>query len=368
MVMELCSGGDLYSRDPYTEEQAARIITCVLSAVSFMHENGVVHRDLKYENIMFSNRSPNAEIKLIDFGLSKKFMSEVHRMNDGVGTVYTMAPEVLKGDYTNKADIWSIGVILYMLLSSQMPFYGKRRIHVVEKIMSGKFDFRGKRWKNASSQAKNLVSSLLQLKPDERPTAEEAQSNLWLNKRFAISNRNVSTVDINGIQYSLKTYSKYSKLKKLALLIIAHRSTADEVSFLRKVFQLYDKGMTGTLSYERFREFFIGSNDDDVKEIFYNVDLDGTGKIRYTEFLAATIQATGIVSEERVAEAFDRLDSDESGYITAENLYDILGVDVPKRYIEQIIHESDLHHHHRITYDDFLTQWDESEEEKKFDM
>jgi serine/threonine protein kinase len=119
IVMELCSGGDLYSRDPYTEEAAARIVSSILSALSYMHEHNVAHRDLKYENILFVNDSPTAEVKLIDFGLSKVYGDNA-QLTEGVGTIYTMAPEVLKGNYTQISDVWSIGVIAYMLLSSQM--------------------------------------------------------------------------------------------------------------------------------------------------------------------------------------------------------------------------------------------------------
>ena len=126
IVMELCQGGDLYSRDPYTEEEAARIIGSILSAISYMHEFNIAHRDLKYENILFVSDDPKSEIKLIDFGLSKVYGDNA-QLTDGVGTIYTMAPEVLKGNYSQTADIWSIGVIAYMLLSSQMPFYGRKR-------------------------------------------------------------------------------------------------------------------------------------------------------------------------------------------------------------------------------------------------
>eukprot|EP00957_Ditylum_brightwellii_P053403 4046990-Ditylum_brightwellii.AAC.1 len=114
--MEMCRGGDLYSRDPYTEEESARIVNSVLSAISYMHKRGVVHRD-----------HPQSEVKLIDFGLSAKYGPEDPVMSDGVGTIYTMAPEVLKGKYTSQADIWSIGVLAYMLLSSQVPFFGTKR-------------------------------------------------------------------------------------------------------------------------------------------------------------------------------------------------------------------------------------------------
>jgi len=108
IVMELCSGGDLYSRDPYTEEEAARIASSILSAIAYMHSRNILHRDLKYENVLFVNDSPKSEIKLIDFGLSKIYGDNTE-LTEGVGTIYTMAPEVLKGNYTSKADVWSVG-------------------------------------------------------------------------------------------------------------------------------------------------------------------------------------------------------------------------------------------------------------------
>ena len=108
VIMELCSGGDLYTRDPYTENDAARIVTSILSAISYMHSRKVVHRDLKYENVLFVNTSPLSQVKLIDFGLSKVYVG-ANKMTDMCGTIYTMAPEVLMGEHTEKADMWSVG-------------------------------------------------------------------------------------------------------------------------------------------------------------------------------------------------------------------------------------------------------------------
>ena len=112
IVMELCSGGDLYARDPYTEMEAARIISSILSAIAYMHSKNVVHRDLKFENVLFVNTSPMSEVKLIDFGLSKVYVDK--KLTDMSGTIYTMAPEVLRGNHTEKADIWSIGKCVHV--------------------------------------------------------------------------------------------------------------------------------------------------------------------------------------------------------------------------------------------------------------
>lgn len=214
IVMELCSGGDLYARDPYTEEEAARIVSSILSAIAYMHSKNVVHRDLKYENILFVNNSPKAEVKLIDFGLSKVY-GDNPTLTEGVGTIYTMAPEVLKGNYTEKADIWSIGVIAYMLLSSQMPFYGRKRRHIVEQILDCQFNFRGRRWKRISAQAKSFVEDLLIFDPDERCTAQEAQSATWLNRRFAATTRAPHIEEENMARHAMLRYSGYTKLKKM---------------------------------------------------------------------------------------------------------------------------------------------------------
>jgi serine/threonine protein kinase len=185
IVMERCSGGDLYTRDPYTEEEAARIISSILSAVTYMHSMGVVHRDLKYENILFVNESPKADVKIIDFGLSK-FYGGGQAMVDSVGTIYTMAPEVLRGNYTAQADLWSVGVITYMLLSSQMPFYGRKRRHIIEQILRCEYDFMGRRWKRISPQAKAFIEDLLVVDPDERATAEVAAASTWLSDEIGI--------------------------------------------------------------------------------------------------------------------------------------------------------------------------------------
>jgi serine/threonine protein kinase len=214
IVMELCAGGDLYSRDPYTEEDAARILSSILSALGYMHSKNVVHRDLKYENILFVNDSPKAEVKLIDFGLSKVYGDNA-QLTEGVGTIYTMAPEVLKGNYTTKADVWSIGVIAYMLLSSQMPFYGRKKRHIVEQILNCQFDFRGRRWKKISDQAKAFIEDLLVLDPDDRLEAKNANSSVWLNRRFSATTRDPLQEEENMARSAMLRYAGYNKLKKM---------------------------------------------------------------------------------------------------------------------------------------------------------
>jgi calcium-dependent protein kinase len=271
IVMELCSGGDLYARDPYTEEEAARITSSILSAVSYMHSRKIVHRDLKYENILFVDDKPSSEIKLIDFGLSKKY-GDGH-LTEGVGTIYTMSPEVLKGKYNEKADMWSIGVIAYMLLSSQLPFYGKKKKQIVKQIMSGDYDFKGKKWKKMSQQAKDFIGDLLIFDPEERLDADTALRCSWLNRRHSATCRAPLEEEEELARASMLRYAGYSKLKKMALMVVAHKSSSEEIGILRKVFQRYDSRRDGSISLKEFSEAMqgFGHSAADLETMFNSV-------------------------------------------------------------------------------------------------
>jgi len=369
LLMELCSGGDLYTRDPYTEDQASRIIESILSAVAYMHEHNVVHRDLKYENVMFMSSSPNSDIKIIDFGLSKMFLPD-QRLQEGVGTIYTMAPEVLKSNYTSKADVWSIGVLAYMLLSSQMPFYGRKRREIVKKISKSTYDFKGKRWAAISTQAKDFVKQLLKQDPAERPTAEEARKSLWVNIGESSFSSMRASECMTAVSKSLEHYSSLRTLQKLALMVIAHKSTSEEIGFLRKAFKKYNRSRDGEINLAEFKKCLSVHEYSNayMEYLFTQVDLDNTGKIKYTEFLAATIESTGLITEERLAEAFDRLDHNDSGFITVDSLKAVLGDEVSSDYVEEIIAESGVHEDKRISYDEFLSLWEHEIDERKLEL
>lgn len=305
IVMELCSGKDLYSRDPYTEAEAKRIMTSILEAVAYLHAKGIVHRDLKYENIMFIDETPNADIRLIDFGLSQKFATGEH-LHDFVGTVYTMAPELINGDYDEKADIWSLGVIAFMLLSSSMPFFGESRGAIINHILHGKYKFQSKRWQQVSTKAKDFVMSLLRRRPEKRPSAHDAlHTSAWLlrDEDLNASTNTIAEMDrMDTIQASIQAFAKYPTLKKLALLVVAHKSTSDEIGFLRKMFHKFDTSNDGEITYDEFRTALLVNYDyteSEIESMFAGMDIDGLGKVHYMEFLAATIEAHGSIDEER---------------------------------------------------------------------
>lgn len=136
-----------------------------------------------------------------------------------------------------------------------------------------------------------------------------------MNRTDTATVRDPNEVELANVGRSIQRYVSYPKLRKLSLMILAHQSTSDEVGFLRKVFQHYDSKRNGTLDYDEFRAVLedLGYTEDDYSTVFDAVDVDGTGKIKYTEFLAATLESTGWICEPRLAEAFDRLDHDDTG-------------------------------------------------------
>lgn len=367
LVQELCDGGDLYTRLPYTEKDSAYITGKLLSAIQYMHDHAIVHRDLKFENIMFENKGPGAEIKVIDFGLSKKFVSSrLGIMKEGVGTLYSMAPQVLQGIYTSQADIWSVGVITYMLLSSHRPFYSKRRAVMIDKIMRCDYTFRKDYWEPISYEAKDFINKLLVLDPWTRYKANQAQAHKWMHKEFKIEDR-APTESLTGrVTNILSAYKNNLPLKKLALNVIAHKSTTDEIINLRKAFDQFDTANNGVISLEEFKaalEDKCSYTEPQIKEMFNSIDINHNGHIMYTEFIAATLEAQGQLNEDRIAEAFDRLDLDDSGSISKENMLDFLtdtGVSVEE--IEKIVEGADTDENGQVSYDEFLAMFRSEDE------
>ncbi|KAL7473881.1 hypothetical protein ACHAXS_014375 [Conticribra weissflogii] len=365
VLMEYCSGGDLYTRAPYTESQAVVLVRQLTSAIAHMHKNGIVHRDIKFENIMFESKDdPRAKIKVLDFGLSKKFMPGMSQiMTEGVGTVYTMAPQVFQGLYTSKADCWSIGVIAFILLCQEKPFKGKNRAQVVRNITKCRFNFNAPGWANVSSEAKKFVSALIVLNPSQRLTAENALKHPWLKKEeFPVDYEETDSSHkslMTNVKDNILSYARMSELKRIAAVVVAHKSSAAEILDMREAFDKYDTEKDGVISFDEFKLALAKFNytDEELNDIFSRMDVNCNGVILYTEFIAATLELHGRVEEKRLAEAFDLMDDDDSGFISKENLIKLLGNDVPPERIEKLIQQADFDGDGMISFEDFLTMF-----------
>lgn len=367
LVLELCSGGDLYTRGPYSEKDAAKLTGKLLSAIAHMHQHGITHRDLKYENVMFESREDDAEIKIIDFGLANKSVPGAgEEMSEGVGTMYTIAPEVLTGKYTTKVDLWSIGVMAYMLLSSTKPFNERRRSRMIAKIKQGSFSFDADVWETLSQLSKDFVSSLIVVDPNERPDALDASHHPWLKATLTLSDRALDCNVLDTVQTSIFDYGQTSDFKKMALMVIAHKSTSADIVDLRKAFMLYDTTNDGVLSLSEFRDAMNSTSkysEEDITKMFKDIDTGKDGKIHYTEFLAATLESHGRIIEEKLADAFDRLDSDDTGYISHSNLRDFLGTDSTPEKVDQLMAEVDIDGDGKVTFEEFKTHFNSTQKE-----
>lgn len=177
IVMEYCPGGELFDRivnaQKFTERVAADVMSQMLSAIKHLHGHGIVHRDLKPENYLMNDASENSEVKLIDFGLSKRFSqeAEVERMTTVVGTPYYVAPEVLKGNYDISCDVWSLGVILFVFLCGYPPFEGDNNKEIFRNVLKQPLTFDPTDWNTISASAKDLVSKMLEKDPALRISA-----------------------------------------------------------------------------------------------------------------------------------------------------------------------------------------------------
>jgi serine/threonine protein kinase len=267
---------DSLSTDPfvsfsYTEVQAARIIQQVLSAVNYMHQRKVIHRDIKFENIMFENKEPNAQVKLIDFGLATGYYKRVQTAR--VGTLYTMSPQVIEGMYTSKADLWSVGVVAYMLISGVKPFWGPTRKVITRSILKGKYDFDADIWNDRSPQGKAFVSALLQVDPDERLNAKQALRHAWLRRETRLSDLKSMLERMEIAKTRLVLYAESGEFKKIVMQVIAKKSRTEDILELRKIFNEFDKNQDGTITFGEFKEALSRSNlsDEELRDIFHKL-------------------------------------------------------------------------------------------------
>uniref|UniRef100_A0A915M9X5 Protein kinase domain-containing protein n=1 Tax=Meloidogyne javanica TaxID=6303 RepID=A0A915M9X5_MELJA len=208
LVMELVTGGELFDRivakGSYTERDASNLIRQVLEAVSFMHDNGVVHRDLKPENLLYFNQDDDSKIMISDFGLSKTEESGI--MATACGTPGYVAPEVLQQKPYGKAvDVWSIGVIAYILLCGYPPFYDENDANLFAQIIKGEYEFDSPYWDEISDSAKDFISHLMCCSPEQRYSCEQALAHPW------ISGNTARTKDIHG---TVATHLKRSLAKR----------------------------------------------------------------------------------------------------------------------------------------------------------
>ena len=295
-----------------SEADAAHIMKQLLSAVVYCHGKNVVHRDLKPENLLLDSTDKNATLKVIDFGTSQVFDSG-KKMSTKIGTPMYIAPEVLNKSYTEKCDVWSCGVILFVLLSGSTPFTGKTEYEVFQKIRKGVYSMTGHRWEAVSKPAKDLVRNMMLYEPDQRCTALEALNHPWIQMYTGKDRPSIDSA--KALLNDLRTFSATYKLQQAALTyIVSQLITSKEKEQLQATFLTFDKDQDGKLGKEEliegYREIFGEGYpaEEEVEKIMEKIDIDGNGYIDLTEFVVATINKKNILSKERLEAAFRMFD------------------------------------------------------------
>ncbi len=357
LIMEECTGGELFDRiieriqkkEIFSEKEAALMFKQMMAAICYCHGQKICHRDLKPENLLFLNNSSDSPLKVIDFGLSKVFGSTDHKMTTKVGTAYYVSPEVLTGDYDEKCDIWSSGVILYILLCGDPPFNGNNDNDIYRKIQAKKFSFPSPKWDNISEDAKDLIRNMLS-DPDCRYTAEQVLNHEWVQN--LAPNSQDAILNLNS-EY-MKRYKNINKFQKAVLTFIASRLRDEEIVALRNAFMALDKNQDGTLTVEEIKSGVSQLNlSINVEDIFSSIDTDGSGVINYTEFLAASIDQKIYLKEEKLYEAFKTFDKDGSGKISTQEIKNIISVNEHAN-IDNLIKSFDTNGDGEIDYNEFI--------------
>ncbi|EKX74157.1 protein kinase domain containing protein [Theileria equi strain WA] len=372
IVMDVCYGGELFDEivrcGHMSEQKASLIIKQVLSGVNYLHKNGIVHRDLKPENLLLdAKESQEMQIKIVDFGLSTKY---VEGMREKMGTVYYIAPEVLKKDYNEKCDLWSVGVILYILLCGYPPFGGETDEEIISMVETGKFSFNSAEWNDVSSDAKDLINRLLTFDPKKRPSAEQALRHPFICKFSTGSLLNEDAAVHADYLHNLKKFRKSEKLAEAAMLLIANRFTSnEEVKELSKLFTELDINGDGTLDRKELiagygkiqkmrnecEKLSASEVEKEVDSILEAVDFDKNGFIDYSEFITGCIDKNKLLSNERLKLAFSTFDTDGSGKISKAEIASIFGrTKIPDNTWNAILDEIDTNGDGEIDFDEFV--------------
>ncbi|KAL8140165.1 hypothetical protein V2J09_006186 [Rumex salicifolius] len=359
LVMELCAGGELFDRiiakGHYTERAAASLLRTIVQIVHTCHSMGVIHRDLKPENFLLLNKDENAPLKATDFGLSV-FYKSGEQFKDIVGSAYYIAPEVLKRKYGPEVDIWSVGVMLYILLCGVPPFWAETEHGIFNAILQAQLDFTTDPWPSISPQAKDLVKKMLNSDPKERFTAYQVLNHPWIKEDGEAPDTPLD----NGVLNRLTQFRAMNKFKKLALRVVAGCLSEEEIMGLKQMFKNMDSDNSGTITLEELKQGLQQQgtklSETEVKQLLEAADADGNGTIDYEEFITATMQMNRMDREEHLYTAFQYFDKDNSGYITIEEMDQALhdyGMH-DGRDIKEIISEIDSDHDGRINYDEFV--------------
>lgn len=329
LVTDCCEGGELFyyitKAKHVTEAEAAKIMRQIFSAIAYCHKNNVCHRDLKPENFLLKTDGDPGSIKLIDFGLARR-LAEGEKLTTPNGTPYYLAPEIVKGEYNTLVDNWSLGIVMYVMLSGCPPFYGKNNKEILKSIVSGVYTFNLKPFKTCSDEVKDLISKLLVVDPAKRFTAEQSYNHPWVQRQVDADCLNIEISP--AVIENMAKFVECQHLKKTVCYMIAQQLPEEDIQEFKQMFVKLDKNGDGFLSREEFKDVFqeLGSRgsinvpEEELDGLYSSLDLNGSGRIDYTEFLAAFTNNEHYKKEKYLVSVFKKIDKDGNNKITKSEL------------------------------------------------
>nr|XP_043640309.1 CDPK-related protein kinase-like [Erigeron canadensis] len=361
VVMELCEGGELLDRilsrgGKYSEDDAKFVLIQILNVVAFCHLQGVVHRDLKPENFLFKSKDENSQLKAIDFGLSD-FVKPDERLNDIVGSAYYVAPEVLHRSYSTEADVWSIGVIAYILLCGSRPFWARTESGIFRAVLKAHPSFEEVPWPTLSPEAKDFVKRLLNKDPRKRMTAAQALSHPWIRSTNDVK----LPLDVSILRH-MKGYMRSSALRKAAIRALVKTLTADELVYLKEQFSLLEPSKNGSISIDNIKVALMKHATDAMKESRVQDFLTSLNALQYRrmefdEFCAAAISVHQLEALDRWEQharcAYEIFDKDGNRAIMIEELASELGLG-PSIPVHSVLHDWIRHTDGKLSFLGFV--------------
>ena len=373
MILELCSGGELYKeiieKGPFNEGYTSYVMYQIFSAINYCHKMHIIHRDLNPENILIIDRNELGypRIKICDFGLSKIFEKGL-KQKKVVGSLFYIAPEVLKKNYNEKCDIWSCGVIMYILLSQKLPFNSEEENEdeLLNKILIGKFDLESPPFDKISKNGKDLITKLLNSDPQKRISAEEALNHQWFieNKSKELFNQINDENILKKLIENLKSYKNESAIQETALAYLVHNyPNLKDVINACKLFSQIDTNNDGKINKDELikglkSKIKIDDLENVVSTIFKNLDMNNNGFIEYEEFVRAAVDKEIFITDNILFFAFKYFDKDGSGEITFDEIEKVFKNSIPDKSkvhnsLTKIVNEVDYNGDGKISFIEF---------------
>jgi len=326
IVTEMMEGGELYDRvielDFMAEDHAREITQQLVTAVATLHAADVVHRDIKPENILLHSQDGHPFIKLCDFGFA--CVQPKEGMNEAIGTPYYVAPEVLSGKrYDKKCDVWSVGVVVYVMLSGRTPFNAENLAGIAKEIKNCRYTFKYPEFEKASKESMEFIRTCLQVNPEVRPSMEGLMQVEWLDN---VKPLEVTDGHKENLVKNLQTFARGDKFQQgIVTFIIANTEMDEEMKALSKLFRSVDRNGNGKLTQDELlgglqTVFGMDQTVGEGSEVMKAMDVDKDNRIDYTEFLAAVMNHEKLLNEGTLKSVFKVLDIDSSGEVSLQEL------------------------------------------------